>query len=822
MGTPKTARCFTPGGSLEETYRVTALVSCYDSAAFLTGCLEDLLGQTLYRRNELEIIVVDSGSTQGEHAIVADYQRRWPHIRLLRTERETVYAAWNRGIQMARGRFITNANTDDAHRPDALELLAHALERHPEADLAYGYCLFTRKPNDVFPGAAGYLECRLPPFIPALGMMYCLLGPHPLWRRRVFSVLGLFDSRYRNAGDYDFQMRFIEAGRHAVLVPEVLSLFYQNPRGLSLSSEATRVESEQIEARYRARVPIDRLYAIDAADARAAAAAWVAQGNLALSWECAWEKHPQKDFRYAYQCYARALDRVPGYGPAVRNIAACLAAEGKWESLRRWAAANPRAGDWGPILTERRVPPLIAEPAVEAKSSPIFRAGPIGVPTASATPAALESACEPAALGGSPAAGSAVAHIESALKAMAKKEWDAAEAELKDSLSHLDGDREAAAAVATLRGSLGAPPSAALLEKVRTALRRLEYRALGLPEQAGADLLAGGLAVGRGDWAAALAHYRMALEKCRGDDRFAPSLEEKIGHLRARLHHAPRDAAPALPDRPASGTRAGGRSRLCRWEDFFAPEYASVCRELAIPPADYERKNWEYFFIVQSLQGENLLGEGRRGLGFGVGRERLAAYFARRGCRVLATDLEPDEAVRKAWVATAQHCDGRRDLFYPDICPREAFDARVQFAYADMNRIPESLRQSGFDFTWSCCALEHLGSIEAGMRFLRNQMACLRPGGLAVHTTEFNLSSDVLTVTEGPTVIFRRRDIEELAQELRREGHEVAVDYTVGPGSLNRCVDLPPYMTAPGKRHLRLLLWKYITTSIGLFIRKKE
>ena len=52
-----------------------------------------------------------------------------------------------------------------------------------------------------------------------------------------------------------------------------------------------------------------------------------------------------------------------------------------------------------------------------------------------------------------------------------------------------------------------------------------------------------------------------------------------------------------------------------------------------------------------------------------------------------------------------------------------------------MNHLPDDLR--GFDFTWSSCALEHLGTLAAGADFVVAQMDCLRPGGVAVHTTEF-------------------------------------------------------------------------------------
>ena len=85
--------------------------------------------------------------------------------------------------------------------------------------------------------------------------------------------------------------------------------------------------------------------------------------------------------------------------------------------------------------------------------------------------------------------------------------------------------------------------------------------------------------------------------------------------------------------------------------------------------------------------------------------------------------------------------------------------------------MPDDLR--GFDFTWSSCAFEHLGNLAAGCDFVVEQMRCLAPGGVAVHTTELNVSSDDRTVESGATVLYRRRDIEDLAARLRRLGYRI-------------------------------------------------
>ncbi|RMG11628.1 MAG: glycosyltransferase, partial [Deltaproteobacteria bacterium] len=54
-------------------FRATAIVSTYNSERFIRGCLEGLLGQTL--GEALEILVIDSGSEEGEGEVVRSFQR---------------------------------------------------------------------------------------------------------------------------------------------------------------------------------------------------------------------------------------------------------------------------------------------------------------------------------------------------------------------------------------------------------------------------------------------------------------------------------------------------------------------------------------------------------------------------------------------------------------------------------------------------------------------------------------------------------------------------------------------------------------------------
>lgn len=229
------------------------------------------------------------------------------------------------------------------------------------------------------------------------------------------------------------------------------------------------------------------------------------------------------------------------------------------------------------------------------------------------------------------------------------------------------------------------------------------------------------------------------------------------------------------------------------------------------------RKIWEWVFISEALHGSGMLKPGKLGLGFAVGSEPLASVFASRGAEILATDLDTERATEKGWLDNNEHAETKAALNARMLCDAQEFNRLVNFQFTDMNNIPEEF-ESRFDFNWSSCAFEHLGSIQHGIDFVSNSMKVLKPGGVAVHTTEFNVCSNHDTIESGDTVIFRRRDIQALMDRLTDEGYQVEeMDWNYGTSPLDYYVDIPPYKQNP---HLKLMLAGYVTTSIGLIVRK--
>ena len=200
--------------------KVSALVSTYNSSAYLAGCLEDLIRQTLYQKGLLEIIVIDSGSKENEGEMVRLFQKKYINIKYLRTEnRESLYAAWNLGIQAADGSYLCNANTDDRHEEDCLEKLSDALDKDEKISLVYGNI---KKVSSLKPSEKSEKKTACPSqdFFPASLFIHYPYGPQPMWRAEIHSKVGYFDSKYEVLGDHEFALRLVKNGLSSAYVPE--------------------------------------------------------------------------------------------------------------------------------------------------------------------------------------------------------------------------------------------------------------------------------------------------------------------------------------------------------------------------------------------------------------------------------------------------------------------------------------------------------------------------------------------------------------------------------------------------------------------------
>ena len=289
-----------------------------------------------------------------------------------------------------------------------------------------------------------------------------------------------------------------------------------------------------------------------------------------------------------------------------------------------------------------------------------------------------------------------------------------------------------------------------------------------------------------------------------------------------------RQLAEALPvDRATTARHVGLACKASIQSDMESDWVAHWCGQLRTPVV-FHRKMWELSYVLQAVFENGHMRPGARGLGFGCGVEPLPSYLASHGGSITVTDLPAGDARALGWAATNQQVTSLDQAYHAALVSREAFERNVSLREVDMNAIPDDL--TGYDFCWSVCALEHLGTIQKGLDFVRNTLATLRPGGLSVHTLEFNINPEGPTIDNWATVLFQRKHIEQLAETLRSEGHTVAaLDFDMGARPMDRFIDLPPWNHDLPQAmndwlghpyHLKLALDGFTCTCFGIVVRK--
>jgi hypothetical protein len=236
-----------PGFRHSREYVVSAIASLYKGRRYIERFLQNITTQTIFDRSEL--IILDADSPEGEEQIIAEYQKTFPNIVYKRiNHRIGVYDAWNVGMEISRGRYLTNTNIDDLRRRDSFELQASTLDRYEFIDVVYQDFFYTLDDSLSFDDIEKFgFKSELPIITPHSLLKFN--SPHnaPMWRRALHDQLGLFDTSYKSAGDWEFWLRCLSNGKTFLKINTPHIAYFQNPQGIS-----TRPDTRGIEEGHRA------------------------------------------------------------------------------------------------------------------------------------------------------------------------------------------------------------------------------------------------------------------------------------------------------------------------------------------------------------------------------------------------------------------------------------------------------------------------------------------------------------------------------------------------------------------------------------------
>ena len=115
--------------------KVSVIIPVYNVEKYLGPCLDSILGQTL---NNIEVICVDDGSTDRSLDILREYEKRDARVKVLTQPNTNAGAARNKGIQQARGEYLSFLDSDDHFDPTMLEKCAARMDQDGSDVLVFG------------------------------------------------------------------------------------------------------------------------------------------------------------------------------------------------------------------------------------------------------------------------------------------------------------------------------------------------------------------------------------------------------------------------------------------------------------------------------------------------------------------------------------------------------------------------------------------------------------------------------------------------------------------------------------------------------------
>jgi glycosyltransferase involved in cell wall biosynthesis len=195
--------------------KVSIITIVFNNKETIGDAIESVLSQTY---SNIEYIIVDGLSTDGTVEVVKSFGDR---ITKFVSEKDGgLYDAINKGIGMATGEVVGLLHSDDIfNSPNAIAAVAEAFQMHNTdsiyADLVYVDRFKTEKVKRNWKSGNYDRE----------SFLYGWMPPHPTFyvKREVYKRLGLYNTNFRSAADYELMLRYLyKHGISTYYIPETL------------------------------------------------------------------------------------------------------------------------------------------------------------------------------------------------------------------------------------------------------------------------------------------------------------------------------------------------------------------------------------------------------------------------------------------------------------------------------------------------------------------------------------------------------------------------------------------------------------------------
>ncbi len=223
---------------MTKSCKVSVVMPCFNHGEFL---LEAVASVTGIKRDDIELIVVDDGSTDERTRKEIDVLCA-QGINIIRQENKGLAAARNAGILASQGEYILPLDADDRLRPGWIDQAIRILDENPRVGIVYGdaECFGTRTGR-----------WRVGPFQPDRLLNWNYIHASALYRRSVWEKNSGYDRTMPVQGleDWDFWLGALEHGWQFTYVPEVFFDYRQAQQSMITRTSGFEAQIEEFIAK---------------------------------------------------------------------------------------------------------------------------------------------------------------------------------------------------------------------------------------------------------------------------------------------------------------------------------------------------------------------------------------------------------------------------------------------------------------------------------------------------------------------------------------------------------------------------------------------
>lgn len=206
--------------------KISVIVPVYNGEKTILETIQSIQAQTF---SDFELIIINDGSTDGTLDVISTVND--DRLKVFSYENGGLPVARNRGIRRCRGEFITFIDADDLWKPDKLELQLAALEKNPEAGVAYSWTAFIDENSKfLFAWQPLYWEGNVYPEL--LIRNFISSGSNIMVKRKYIEAAGEFDPSLKSVEDWDYYLR-LAALCPFVLVPKYQILYRRSSQSMT-------------------------------------------------------------------------------------------------------------------------------------------------------------------------------------------------------------------------------------------------------------------------------------------------------------------------------------------------------------------------------------------------------------------------------------------------------------------------------------------------------------------------------------------------------------------------------------------------------------